>query len=460
MSSFDDSIFRAYDIRGTVPDQMNEEVAYAAGQAYVQVMQAKTVAVGRDVRATGKSLQEALIRGITEAGANVINVGVISTEMLYFAAQTLQCDGGMSVTASHNPKEWNGIKMCGKGAAPMTVDAELGKIYAQIKTGQPVKAEQPGSVEETDLLERYTHYLERYVGQELFPMKAVLNPNYGANGKVVEAVIASLPLETTKLNWEENGEFPKGPPDPMLPSNRQEISELVISTGADFGVAWDADADRCFFYDEKGRFFHGYYITALLIEHFLKLQPGSAIVTDPRLTWASLDAIKNNGGHIEPSRVGHSFFKKHMRASNAIFAGEISGHYYYREFAYCDNGMITFLVMLGIFSQEKKSGRTVSQLLDHYMKHYPCSLQELNYIAPRAAEIIEDIKQKHADAKQDTLDGISIEYPDWRCNIRPSGTQPVLRVNIEARTLAELEMRQKELMTYLEEQGATLRNDT
>jgi phosphomannomutase len=460
MTNYDVSIFRAYDIRGIYPDQMNEQVAYAAGQGFVTILNAKKVVVGRDVRATGLSLQNALIEGITDAGADVIEVGVISTEMLYFAAGSLECDGGMSVTASHNPAQWNGIKMCGEGAKPLTTDAEMGEIYEYVKSGESVKADSKGSVEHVDLLPQYVHYLQKYMPKDAMHMKVAANPNFGANGKVVEEVCKSLPVELVRLNWEEDGTFPKGTPDPLLPSNRREVGELIVSSNSDFGVAWDADADRCFFYDEKGRFFHSYYITALLISHFLTIEPGASIVTDPRLTWASLDAIAAGGGKAVESRVGHSFFKKNMRASHAIFAGEISGHYYFRDFFFCDNGIISFITVLNIFSEQLKKGGTVSMLLDHYLEHYPIVQQELNFITPRALEIIETIKANHKDAEQSTLDGLSVEYPQWRFNIRVSANEPIMRVNLEARNPQELAQREEELMSFLNAEGAVLRDDS
>jgi phosphomannomutase len=330
--TYDQSIFRAYDMRGTYPDQMNEAVAYAAGQAFVQVMGAKKVAVGRDVRATGVSLQEALIKGITEAGADVIEIGVISTEMLYFAAGSLDCDGGLSVTASHNPAQWNGIKLIGKDALPITREEKLGEIYAFINAGTVITGERTGTVEHIDLLPRYAEYLQKFVPANLPQLKIAVNPNFGANGKVVDAATAHLPLEIARLNWNEDGTFPKGTPDPMLPKNRAEVEALIVSEKANFGVAFDADADRCFFYDEQGRWFHGYYVTAMLIDHFLKEEPGGTAIIERRLVWANYDAAKENGGTAVLSLTGHGYFKKSMRDTKAIFGGEMSGHFYYRDF--------------------------------------------------------------------------------------------------------------------------------
>lgn len=455
---FDSSIFRSYDIRGIYPDQINEDVAYATGQAFVAVTGAKNVVVGRDVRSSGVSLQQAVIRGILDAGANAINIGVISTEMLYFAAGTLDCDGGLSVTASHNPPEWNGIKSIGKGATPMTRDEKLGEIYEFIQSGKIVKAEHCGTVSEVDVLEDYVKFLQPFLPNLRQTLKLVANPNFGANGKVVDKILSSLPLDVTRLNWNEDGTFPKGTPDPSLPKNRKELTELVVSDQAHFGVAWDADADRCFFYDEKGRAIHSYYTTALQIKYFLEKEPRSTIVAEPRLTWANTAAITEGGGTEVYTKTGHTYIKQSMRANNAVFGGESSGHFYFRDFFYCDNGLIPFLIVLGLFAEEIEKGGSVSALHDYYLENYPIS-GEMNYITEKAEEIMSDIAQKYSDADQDTLEGISIEYPEWRVNVRRSATEPVMRVNIEARNPEELALRIKELSTYFESFGAKLRND-
>jgi phosphomannomutase len=459
MSIYDPSIFRAYDVRGVYPSQMNEQVAYAAGQAFVAITNAKTVVVGRDVRSTGESLQNAMIQGITEAGGNVIEVGVISTEMLYFASATLECDGGMSITASHNPSEWNGIKFIGKDAKPLTKEDVLGEIYTFIQESRKVSQFEKGQVTHKDILTDYALYLKKFTPTDLSNLKIVANPNFGASGKVADLVVKDLPVELIRLNWNEDGSFPKGTPDPLLPKNRVEIEQTIQSQQANFGVAWDADADRAFFYDEKGRFFHGYYITALLIKHFLTQQSGQNVVCERRLTWANLDTAKEFGGTVVFSRTGHGYIKAAMRENEAVFGGETSGHYYFRDFFFCDNGMVSFLIILGMFAAEIKAGRTVSALLDYYLENYPISIQEMNYITPHAKEIMDGAAAKYADAEQNHVDGLSVEYPDWRFNLRTSSNEPVLRFNIEAHTTADLDSRKKEVMDYIEGFGAELRND-
>lgn len=459
MSIFDHSIFRAYDMRGTYPNQMNEQVAYAAGQAFVKVMGAKTVVVGRDVRASGVSIQEAAIRGIIDAGANAIDVGVISTEMLYFAAATLDCQGGMSITASHNPKQWNGIKVIGPNAQPLTREGKLGEIYDHIQAGHKISEFIKGTITKHNLLPDYFTFLKQFAPALPERLKIVANVNFGANGKIVDGSTKDLNLELVRMNWEEDGTFPKGTPDPLLPSNRKEIMERVVSEEAHFGAAWDADADRCFFYDEKGRFFHGYYITALLIKEFGGKEANSAMVCERRLTWANMDAAKEVGASITWSKTGHGYIKEAMRKSNAIFGGETSGHYYFRDAFFCDSGMVTFLMILGIFAREIAAGRTVSALLDTYLEKYPISLEEMNYITPKAAEIIQAAIEKYAEGEQNTEDGLAVEFPEWRFNLRMSSNEPVLRLNYEARSQAEADTRHTELTTFIESFGATLRDD-
>lgn len=455
---FDPSLYRAYDIRGIYPTVINEEFAYLTAQAFARVMEAKRVAVGRDVRTSGASMQQAAIQGLVDFGVDVLDLGVISTEMLYFASGMLEIDGGFALTASHNPREWNGMKFVGKKGQPLTREGKLGEIYADVDAATPQKAATPGTVTPTPLLADYATYLQRYVPADLPALKLVGNVNFGANGKFVDAAIASLPLELIRLNWNEDGNFPKGTPDPLLPSNRKEISERIVTESAHFGVAWDADADRCFFYDEKGRAFAGYYINALLIEHFLKIEPGAAVVIEPRQIWATEATAAENAGKAVVSRTGHGFIKAKMREVNAIFAGENSGHFYYRDFWFCDNGIITFLTVMGIFAERIKHGKTVSSLLDDYQARYPAS-EELNFITDNAKGIIAALQARHADAELSQVDGVSLAYADWRCNLRMSQNEPVLRLNVEARTPEGLAKHEADLLAFVLGNGASLRDD-
>lgn len=459
MNNFAESIFRAYDMRGTYPDQLNEAVAYAAGQAFVTVMRAKRVVVGHDVRPSGTPLVEAMVRGITDMGAEAIEIGVISTEMLYFAAATLECDGGMSVTASHNPKEWNGIKFITKGARPITRDGELGQIYDAIKNHEPRVVDNKGTVTQQNLTSSYIQYLHRFIPENLPQLKIVANVNYGANGQYVDAIVDGLPLHIVRMNWEQDGTFPKGTPDPSLEKNREELSRRIVEEGADFGAAWDADADRCFFFDEKGRWFSGYFITALLIKHFLEQDRGGVAIIEHRLTWANLDAAREAGGSTAYSRTGHGYIKKAMRDHNAVFGGEMSGHYYYRDYFFCDSGLITFLSILGIFAAEIAGGLKVSEFMDSYHARYPIPESEMNYITPDAKKIIDAANEHYQNGEKDLSDGLTVEYPDWRFNLRMSDNEPVLRLNLEAHAQDVLTAKQAEITQFIESFGATLRND-
>ena len=458
MNTYEPSIFRAYDMRGIYPSQMNEKVAYAAGQAFVSVTGARTVAVGRDVRSTGESLERALIQGVMDAGANVIEIGVISTEMMYYAAGMLDCDGGMTLTASHNPAEWNGIKFIGKGALPLTKEGDLGKIYEFIQSGRELKQFNPGELHMRDIRSDYVAYLEKFVPKNLRALKLVVNVNFGANGKVIDEAVKNLPLTLVRLNWNEDGTFPKGTPDPLLPKNRKELSERIVTEAADFGVAFDADADRAFFYDEKGRAFPGYYIETRLAEHFLNLEPGAGIAYDPRLTWAVEAAVQRGQGRPYITRTGHGYFKQSLRENGAVFGGENSGHFYYRDFFCCDSGLLTFLLVMGIFNEQILANSKVSEILDQYQNSYPAS-DELNYFTDRAKEIVEETKSKYSDATITSLDGTSVEYLDYRFNLRLSNNEPVLRLNLEAKTPDGLARHLAEVQAFITGFGAKLRND-
>ncbi len=460
MSIFDPYIFRAYDMRGTYPTQMTEAAAYAAGQAFVHVMKAKNVVVGRDVRLSGPSIAEALMQGVVDAGANVINVGVISTEMLYYAAAKLDCDGGMSVTASHLPGQWNGIKFIEKGAIPLARDGKLGEIYDFINAGHKISEFEKGTIREENIIDGYAELMQTFIAKDMPHLKIVGNASFGANGKLVDAVLKGTDVEMIKINWNEDGHFPKGAPDPLLPVNQVEICDRIVSESAHFGVAWDADADRAFFYDEKGRFFNGYYITALLIKYFLQKEHGANVIGERRLIWANQAAAKNGGGQLVFSQTGHGYIKMAMRENNAIFGGEMSGHFYYRDYFYCDSGMVTFLAIMSVFAEEIKNGGTVSGLLDAYLSEYPTSRQEFNYITPKAEEIMKAASEKYADAEQNHLDGLTVDYPHFHINLRMSSNEPVLRLNYEAHTQEDLATYGKEIEDFITSFGATLRDDT
>lgn len=456
-STIDQSIFRNYDMRGIYPSQMDEKIAYQAAQAFVELRGAKIIVAGRDVRTMGESMLAAAIQGARDAGAKVIEIGVISTEMLYFAAATIDCDGGLSVTASHNPKEWTGIKFIGAGAIPMYREGGLQEIYDYINVGRSVKAEQIGEHVQQNILQDYIEYLRRYNPTPLPQGKIAVNVNFGANGKVLDGALKDWPVELVRLNWNEDGNFPKGTPDPSLPSNRKEILDVIKTEKADYGVAFDADADRIFFYDENGRYFHAYYINALLIKHFLELEPEAKVVCERRLVYALKDSTKP--GQIAYTRSGHSYIKAALREHNAIYGGEVSGHFYFRDFFYCDCGMVTFMIIADIFSKELAAGRKISTLLDQFIHDYPANQAELNYITPDANLIIDETAKKYADAEQNHLDGLTVDYPDWHLNLRTSSNEPVLRLNLEAKTPEKLAQVNEEVQAFILAHGATLRDD-
>lgn len=424
-------IFKAYDIRGLYPTELNEEVAYKIAQAYCKLFSPKSVALGKDVRLSGPSLWKSAAKGFTDHGVDVIDIGVITTDMLYFAVGTLPCDGGITISASHNPREYNGMKIMRKGVVAVSGDTGLYDIRDLVVAGYSNKAMKAGSIIQKDIRADYVKKCLSFIDADsINHMRVVVNGMFGPVVKNVEAL--KLPIELIKLNAEPDGNFPKGAPDPLLPENRIETVELIKSVKADLGVAWDGDADRVFFFDETGRFIPGYFVTAFLGAYFSKKNSGAKIIHDPRLTWAVEDVVKASGGIPLINKVGHSFIKERMRNENAIFGGELSGHYYFRDFYYADNGLIPFLMMLEIIS---KSGRKMSELFELYFKKYFIS-DEINIpmeSLKQVEEAITKIEYKYSDANITRVDGISIEYVKWRANIRSSNTQPLLRINIEAK---------------------------
>lgn len=440
-------IFKAYDIRGLYPTELNEEVAYKIAQAYCKLFSPKSVALGRDVRLSGSSLWRSAAKGFTDHGVNVIDIGIITTDMLYFAVGTLLCDGGITVSASHNPREYNGMKIMRKGVVAVSGDTGLYDIRDLVASGYSYKAAEVGTITQKDIRDDYVKKCLEFVDVDAIQkMRVVVNGMFGPVVKNVEAL--KLPIELIKLNAEPDGSFPKGAPDPLLPENRIETVELIKSVKADVGVAWDGDADRVFFFDETGRFIPGYFVTAFLGVYFSRKNPGAKIIHDPRLTWAVEDVVKAGGGIPLINKVGHSFIKERMRSENAIFGGELSGHYYFRDFYYADNGLIPFLLMLEIIS---KSGKKVSELFEPYFKKYFIS-DEINIpmeSAKQVEEAITKIEYKYSDANITRVDGISIEYSKWRANIRSSNTQPLLRINVEAKNEELKNQKLEELIAIL-----------
>lgn len=433
--------FKAYDIRGRVPDELNEEVAYRIGRAFVDFLSAKSVVVGHDIRLTSASLSDALIRGITDAGADVTHIGQCGTEEVYFATFELGVDGGICVTASHNPMDYNGMKLVQRDSRPISNDSGLLDICKIAEAGIFRTPLTVGKVEHLDLRPAYVKHLLAYVdAAQLKPLKVVVNPGNGGAGAVVEALEPFLPLRFVKQHFEPDGRFPNGIPNPLLVENQGATSRAVIDSGADLGIAWDGDFDRCFFFDEKGAFVDGYYVVGLLAESFLSKNPGASIVHDPRLVWNTVDLVKEGGGRAVLSKTGHAFIKERMRKEDAVYGGEMSAHHYFRDFAYCDNGTIPWLLVVELMSRR---GQTLSQMVSERIAKYPCS-GEINREVTDPIALLREIEEKYAAEalEVDKTDGLSIAFADWRFNVRSSSTEPVFRLNVESRGDMDL-MRQK-----------------
>ncbi|MFC4161763.1 phosphomannomutase CpsG [Chitinimonas lacunae] len=449
------SCFKAYDIRGRLPDELNEEVAYRIGRAFADIEQARRVVVGGDVRLSTPALKAALARGLREGGADVIDIGLAGTEEIYFAAWHLEVDGGIVVTASHNPADYNGMKLVRGGARPISGDSGLDAIRRLAESGQFAAAERVGTLSATCLLGPYIAHLLSYIEPTaLRPLKLVVNAGNGAAGHVVDALEAALAAAGARIDWvklhhEPDGTFPHGIPNPLLPECRADTAEAVRRHGADLGIAWDGDFDRCFLFDERGEFIEGYYIVGLLAEAFLARHPGARIIHDPRLTWNTVELVEAGGGVPVQSKTGHAFIKERMRLEDAIYGGEMSAHHYFRDFAYCDSGMIPWLLLIELISRR---GQPLSALVGERMSRYPAS-GEINRRLADPVAAVERVRERYrAEALiEDRTDGLSLEFADWRFNLRSSNTEPLLRLNVESRADPAL-MRQKtdEILALLE----------
>ena len=449
-NDIDTSIFKGYDIRGIYPEAIDEDLAYKIAQGYVDFVQPKgEIMVGYDVRLQSENLKNHVIQGLTDTGVDVVDVGLISTDMYYFAVGNHDLAGGIQVTASHNPPEWHGMKMVREKVIPLTLEHGVGQIRDHILSGKPkIEAKNKGKVRKLDILDDYCNYILKFIDpKKVKKLKVVYNPNFGYAGKVFERVVelGNLPIDLIPLNAEPDGSFPKGRPDPFVPENRPEFLDLVKSSNADLGIAWDADADRVFFADDKATFLDPYYSNTVLIKSMLDKFPGEKIIYDPRYTWALIDTIEDNGGTPVLVRVGHSYIKEEMRKENALFATESSGHTYYRDFWYADCGMIPALQIIEFLSLNE---RPLSEIMTNVMKKYPIS-GEINTKVDDVNKKIEEISQKYSDAEQSLLDGISIEYEDFRFNVRPSNTEPLLRLNLEAKTEAIVKEKTEEVLELI-----------
>lgn len=450
----DEKIFKAYDIRGIYPTEINEADVYRIAQAFCQFLKPKQLVIGSDVRLSSPSLKRAAVKAVTDLGVRVVDVGQISTDMLYFAVAHYGYDGGFSVTASHNPKEYNGMKFVREGSQPVSSDTGLFTVRdLAIKMDQPAKnlleADPEASLIETkEIYPDYIAKVKTFADFSSFkPFKIVANANFGMAGKALEMLLAGSGIEIVKLNFNPDGNFPKGRPDPLIPENRKELSAMVVAEKADLGVAWDADADRCFFFTEKGEFIEGYFITALLAKIFLARKKGT-IIHDTRLVWAIDDVVSQMGGTVIASKAGHSFIKERMKKEQALFGGEMSAHYYFGDYFFCDNGMIPLVMVLEFLSKEN---RPFSAIMNEMFWNSYYVSGEINSEVADVPALISKAQEVYGSAavKSDTIDGVSLEFSDWRFNLRGSNTEPLIRLNVEARSKELMEEKRDELLKLI-----------
>jgi len=444
--------FKAYDIRGRVPDELNEELAWRLGRAYAAFIKPCRVAVGEDVRLSSRSLAAALTRGLNEGGVEVLELGLCGTEEVYFATFNYKLDGGIMVTASHNPGGYNGMKLVRHESRPLSGDFGLPQIEELVRGGSFPDVSAIAAARPFAFRDDYIDHLLGYVDlKQLKSFKIVTNAGNGCAGPVLDLLEKRLPYTMIKLLNQPDGNFPEGIPNPLLPENRILTSRAVVENRADIGLAWDGDFDRCFFFDENGRFIEGYYIVGLLAESLLANQPRAAIVHDPRLLWNTVEMVTENRGTACLSKTGHAFIKDRMRALDALYGGEMSAHHYFRDFSYCDSGMIPWLLVLELMSRR---GKTLSELVDERIQRFPVSGEINRRLADPAAAIamVEDhFSQRELPLKRDLTDGLSLEFADWRFNLRSSNTEPLVRLNVESRgDKALMEQKTEEILGLLD----------
>lgn len=443
--------FKAYDIRGKLGTELNEEIAYKVGRAYGQIYQPKTVVIGCDVRLTSEDLKQATIRGLNDAGVDVLDLGMTGTEEVYFGAFHLDVQGGIEITASHNPMDYNGMKLVRENARPISADTGLKDIQSLAESEQFIEVEKKGTTQKYNILPEFIEHLLTYIDpSKIRPLKLVMNAGNGAAGHVVDAIeekfkALNIPVEFIKIHNHPDGTFPNGIPNPILVENRDSTRNAVLIHHADMGIAWDGDFDRCFLFDEKGQFIEGYYIVGLLAQAFLLKQAGEKIVHDPRLVWNTLDIIEQYQGIAVQSKSGHAFIKDVMREHNAAYGGEMSAHHYFRDFAYCDSGMIPWLLAILVVSETQQS---LSSLVEGMIERFPCS-GEINFKVEDTQKTIQKIFDHFADLNPaiDQTDGVSLDFGAWRLNVRASNTEPLLRLNIESRA----DKNPKPMQNYVDE---------
>lgn len=429
--------FKAYDIRGRLGDELNADIAYRIGRAFGQFLKPKSIVVGGDVRLTSKELKSAVTNGLLDSGVDVIDLGQTGTEEIYFATSFLKTDGGIEVTASHNPMDYNGLKLVREGSRPISGDTGLKDIQRLAEENNFPEVTTRGQYKQISVVDDYVAHLLSYIDlSKLKPLKLVINSGNGAAGPIVDKIEAvfkqkNVPIEFVKVHNNPDGTFPNGIPNPLLHENRQDTIDAVLKNKADMGIAFDGDFDRCFLFDEHGNFIEGYYIVGLLAQAFLQKTPGAKIIYDPRLIWNTEKIVKEHGGEAIMSKSGHSFIKEKMRSVDAVYGGEMSAHHYFRDFFYCDSGMIPWLLVTELLCT---TGKTLGELVGQSVETFP-SPGEINSKLADAKAAIARVKETYAPNAVDVseLDGISIEYPNWRFNLRSSNTEPVVRLNLETR---------------------------
>jgi phosphomannomutase len=444
------AIFKAYDVRGLYPSEVNEEAARLIGRGFVAYLQAKRIAVSRDMRLSSPSVAAAFIEGAREQGADVVDYGMMGTDMMYFAVARDRHDGGAQITASHNPKEYNGIKLVRREAFPLSGDAGIGDIRDMIASNSlPAPAAKPGSLSTNDVVKDYVDHVMSFIDPSIVkPFNVVLDAGNGIAGMVAPKLFERLPCRVTTLCFEVDGTFPNHEANPLIEENRKDIVERVKRDGADIGIAWDGDADRCFFIDGSGEFIAGDFVTALLAESFLLKHPGAKVVYDVRASYAVKDIVAKYGGTALMNRVGHAFFKRRMREEGAIFGGEVTGHYYFRDNFFADNGFIPALLILELMSRK---GQTLRELLQPLREKYFISgeintrVSDMNVMQVK----LDGLAAKYTDGRVYTLDGVSAEFPDWHFNVRASNTEPMLRLNLEAVTPELMEKKRDEVLGFI-----------
>jgi phosphomannomutase len=443
-------IFKAYDVRGVYPGEIDEPTAKAIGAAFIAYLKADRIAVGRDMRLSSPALAQAFVDGVTSHGADVVDYGMIPTDMLYFAVAADRLEGGVQITASHNPKQYNGMKMVRQEAFPLSGEAGINDIRDMIANDRlPPEAAKRGRVTTKDALDAYVNHVMSFIDPSVVrPFNVVLDAGSGMGGLVAPKLFERLPCRTTRLCFDIDGRFPNHEANPLIEENRRDIVERVIAEKADVGIAWDGDADRCFFITGSGEFVSGDFVTALLAEAFLLKHPGATILYDLRASHAVKDVVAKYQGTALMNRVGHAFIKQRMRETNAIFGGEVTGHYYFRDNFFADNGFIPALLMLELMS---KKGQSLHELLQPLSRKYFIS-GEINTKLPNMDRVpakLDEIAARYADGKQYKLDGLSVEYPDWHFNVRPSNTEPLLRLNLEATTPQQMQQKRDEVVELI-----------